>query len=117
MHELHLMTQVVKAVEAELHGTECTRLSIVRLKVSAFSHLLYYDHATLQTTFQLAARGTRAEGADLEIIPVPGGAWCPECKGGTFVRGLDDSCAACGGPVMADPSASEVVLHELVVQE
>jgi len=53
----------------------------------------------------------------LEIIPVPGGAWCPECKGGTFVRGLDDSCAACGGPVMADPSASEVVLHELVVQE
>ena len=117
MHELHLMTQVVKAVEAELHGTECTRLSIVRLKVSAFSHLLSHDHATLQTTFQLAARGTRAEGADLEIIPVPGEIWCPECKSCTTVGELDDSCAVCGGPVIAGQAEPEVVLHELVVQE
>lgn len=117
MHELHLMTQVVKAVEAELHGTECTRLSIVRLKVSAFSHLLSHDPATLQATFQLAARGTKAEGVALEIIPVPSDAWCPACKCGTVVTGVDDTCSACGGLVIADASASEVVLHELVVQE
>lgn len=117
MHEFHLMTQVVKTVEAELDGTTNTKPSVVRLKVSVLSHLLTHDQATIQTTFGLAARGTRAEGATLEIIPVPGEAWCPECKSGTVVRGLDDSCTACGGPVMADPCASEVVLHELVVQE
>ena len=116
MHELHLMTQVVKAVEVELHGTEDARLSVVRLKVSVLSHLLTHDQATIHTTFGLAARGTRVEGASLEIIRVPVEAWCPECKSATLVRGLDDSCATCGGPVMADPSASEVVLHELVVQ-
>ena len=117
MHEFHLMRQVVKTVEAELDGTKSTKPSVVRLKVSVLSHLLTHDHSVLQTTFGLAARGTRAEGASLEIIPVPVEAWCPECKSGTLVRGLDDSCATCGGPVMADPSASEVVLHELVVQE
>ena len=117
MHELHLMTQVVKAVEAQLQGTEDARLSVVRLKISALSHLLTHDQATLQMTFGLAARGTKAEGAMLEIIPVPGEAWCPACKSGTVVKGLDDACSACGGSVIAGPEEPEVVLHELVVQE
>ena len=117
MHEFHLMTQVVKAVEAKLHGTDDARLSIVRLKVSTLSHLLTHDQATLQTTFGLAARGTKAEGAALEIIPVPGEAWCPECKSSTTITVLADACSVCGGPVIARPTEPEVVLHELVVQE
>jgi hydrogenase nickel incorporation protein HypA/HybF len=117
VHELHLMTQVVQAVEARLDETRAAKLSVVRLKVSALSHLLTHDHATLQATFGLAARGTRAEGAELEVIPTPTDAWCSACKRGRVVTGLDDTCSACGGLVLADPSASEVVLHELVVQE
>jgi hydrogenase nickel incorporation protein HypA/HybF len=115
VHELHLMRQVVKTVEAELDRTENAKLSVVRLKVSSLSHLLTHDRATLQTTFQLAAQGTSAEGAELEIIPVPGETWCPECKRGTAVTGLDDTCSACGGSVITDPAAPEVVVHELVV--
>lgn len=117
MHELHLMAQVVKAVEARLDETGDARLSAVRLKVSVFSHLLSHDPATLQATFHLAARGTKAEGVALEIIPVPSEAWCPACKSGRVVTRVDDTCSACGGLVIADASASEVVLHELVVQE
>ncbi|OQW32745.1 MAG: hypothetical protein A4E19_05145 [Nitrospira sp. SG-bin1] len=111
------MEQVVKAVEDELHRTEGARLSIVRLKVSVLSHLLTHDQATLQTTFRLAARGTKAEGARVEIIPVPSEAWCPECKSGTAVTGLDDACSVCGGPVVAGLEKPEIVLHELVVQQ
>ena len=117
MHEFHLMTQVVKAVEAKLQGTSDARLSVVRLKISARSHLLTHDQATLQTTFGLAARGTKAEGATLEIIPVPGEAWCPECKSDTTITGLDNTCPVCGGPVIAGREKPEVVLHELVVQQ
>ncbi|MBX3303580.1 MAG: hydrogenase maturation nickel metallochaperone HypA [Nitrospira sp.] len=107
----------MKTVEAGLDRTENAKLSVVRLKVSALSHLLTHDRATLRTTFQLAAQGTRAEGAELEIIPVPCEAWCPECKRGTAVTRLDDTCSACGGLVIADPAAPEVALHELVVQQ
>lgn len=117
MHELHLMRQVVKTVEAEWDGTKSAKLSVVRLKVSALSHLLTHDQATLQTTFRLAARGTRAEGATLEIIAVPGNAWCPRCQRDMEVAGLDAVCSACGGAVVAGPAEPEVVLHELVVQE
>ena len=116
MHELHLMRQVVKTVEAGLSEEGDAKLSVVRLKVSALSHLLTQDHATLQATFQLAARGTKAEGARLEVIPVPADAWCPECKSGMTVTGLDDTCSACGGSVIAASDEPEVVLHELVVQ-
>jgi hydrogenase nickel incorporation protein HypA/HybF len=117
MHELHLMRQVVKAAEAGLLETEGARLSVVRLKVSTLSHLLAHGQSSIQTAFVLAARGTKAEGATLEIVPVPGDAWCPRCNRSAAVTGSDDACSACGGPVVAGPAVPEVVLHELVVEE
>ncbi|WP_176697828.1 hydrogenase maturation nickel metallochaperone HypA [Candidatus Nitrospira nitrosa] len=106
----------MKTVEAGLSEEGDAKLSVVRLKVSALSHLLTQDHATLQATFQLAARGTKAEGVRLEVIPVPADAWCPECKSGMTVTELNDTCSACEGSVIATSGQPEVVLHELVVQ-
>lgn len=117
MHELHLMRQVVKAVETELNGTGDARLSAVRLKVSALSHLLTHDQSTLRTMFELAARGTKAEGTTLEIIPIPGQAWCPRCHSDCTVTRAEDGCSACGGPMIAGMAEPEVVVHELVVRE
>ena len=111
------MTQVVKAAEAELQGAAQARLVLVRLKIQASSHLLTQDLSTLHTAFALAAQGTRAEGAKLEVIPVFGKAWCLQCKTETLAIAADGICGACGGPIVAGPSAPEVVVHELVVEE
>lgn len=117
MHELHLMRQIVKTVETWLAETGNTRLSAVRLKVSTLSHLFTHDHATLQATFQLATRGTKVEGARLEVIPVPADAWCSRCRRDVSVAPAHDVCSVCGEPVVAVSTKPEVVLHELVVQE
>lgn len=117
MHEFHLMRQVVKVVETQLERTEDAKLSAVRLKVNRLSHLLTHDHASLQTAFVSAARGTRIEGATLEIIPVPGDARCLVCNRETVVTGADDACSVCGEPMVGDPAQPEVVVHELIVQE
>lgn len=117
MHEFHLMTQVVKAVEAGLQGATQARPVLVRLKIRALSHLLAQDPSTLHTAFALAAQGTKAEGAKLEIIPVSGEAWCPRCKTDVAAMGLDRGCSTCGGPVLTGPAAPEVLVHELVVEE
>jgi hydrogenase nickel incorporation protein HypA/HybF len=117
MHELHLMSQVVKTVESELHGTGTAKLSAVRLKIRALSHLLTADYSALQAAFVLAARGTKAEGATLEIIPVPQNARCSGCGRDTTVTGPGDVCAECGELVIGGSSEPEVVVHELVVQE
>jgi hydrogenase nickel incorporation protein HypA/HybF len=117
MHELHLMTQVVKAVEAKLGETGGATLSKVRLKVSALSHLSTHDHSALQTAFALAAQGTRAEGATLEVIPVHGDAWCPQCRRDVAVTESNEVCTACGGFIVPGSTVPEVVLHELVITE
>ena len=117
MHELHLMAQVVKTVEASLGETEGAKLSAVRLKVSALSHIMTHDHAALQMVFDITARGTKAEGAKLEIIPIPGNAWCPGCKRETTVTGPDDVCSACGASTIVGSEEPEVVVHELVVRQ
>jgi hydrogenase nickel incorporation protein HypA/HybF len=111
------MTQVVNAVAAKLGETQDAKLSAVRLKVSVLSHVMTHDRAALQMAFDVVARGTKAEGAALEIIPVPGNGWCPGCNRETTVARPDDACSACGGSMIVGPGEREVVVHELVVQQ
>jgi len=117
MHELHLMTQVVKAAETKLSETVDGKLSAVRLKVSALSHLLAHDQSALQTAFMLAARGTKVEGATLELIPIPSDAWCPQCRRDIVVTQSQEACSACGGPLVMGSEGPEAVIHELVIKE
>lgn len=125
MHELHLMAQVVKAVEVGLQGAPNARASVVRLKVNALSHLLSDDRSALQAAFALAVRGTVAEGATLEIIPVSGEPRCPCCLpaarqlGETCapITGPNDTCPTCGRPMAVERELPEVMVHEVVVEE
>ena len=117
MHELYVMTQIVKAIESKLGETGEAKLSVVRLKVSTLSHIMTHERAALQMAFDMVARGTRAEGATLEIIPVPGNAWCPSCHRDTTIAESGTVCPICGDAVLAQSEEPEVVLHELVVQE
>jgi hydrogenase nickel incorporation protein HypA/HybF len=117
MHEFHLMTQVVKAVETELQGVAQAKSLVVRVKIRASSHLLAQESSILHTAFALAAQGTKAAGATLEIIAVPGDAWCPRCKIELAAMGVDGVCPTCGGVILSGPDAPEMVVHELVVEE
>ena len=125
MHELHLMAQVVKAVEAGLKGAPNARASVVRLKVNALSHLLSDNRSALQAAFALAVRGTVAEGAMLEIIPVSGEPWCPCClpaarqtgETGAPITAFDGICPTCGGPMAVGSKLPEVMVHEVVVED
>jgi Zn finger protein HypA/HybF involved in hydrogenase expression len=117
MHEFHLMTQVVKAVETELQEVARAKSIVVRVKIRASSHLLAQEPSILHTAFALAAQGTKAAGATLEIIPLSGDAWCPRCKMDLAARGAEGVCPACGGLILSGPDAPEMVVHELVLEE
>ena len=117
MHELHLMGQVVKAVEQALRETETGKPSIVRLKVSALSHLLSHDLSSLQSAFEMASLGTRAEGATLDIVIVPVSACCRHCGTISHICLADAACEACGARDVDLATVPEVVVHEVVVTE
>jgi Zn finger protein HypA/HybF involved in hydrogenase expression len=95
MHEFHLLTQVVKTVEDRLQGEPKAKPVLVRLKIQASSHLLAQDLSTLHAAFVLASH----------------------CKTGVTATDSDSLCAMCGGPVLTGQSESEVMVHELVVEE
>jgi hydrogenase nickel incorporation protein HypA/HybF len=117
MHEVHLMGQVVKAVDQALRKTEGGRPFVVRLKVSALSHLMSHGPSSLQSAFELASLGTLVEGASLEILIVPVAASCLRCGMRSEVRRADAGCDACGSLEVDLEEVPEVVVHEVVVTE
>jgi hydrogenase nickel incorporation protein HypA/HybF len=117
MHELHLMRQVVKEVEQTLRETETGKPSVVRIRVSALSHLLSHDLSLLQSAFEMASLGTTAEGATLDIVTVPVSASCRRCGRISDVCLADAACEACGATDVDFETVPELVVHEVVVTE
>lgn len=117
MHEVHLMRQIVKEVDQALRKAEGGKPSVVRLKVSALSHLVSHDLTSLQSVFELASLGTRVEGAALDIVPVPVEAFCRSCGGRSEALQIDASCGSCGSREVVLAVVPEVVVHEVVVKE
>ncbi len=73
MHELALVEEVVRIVTEGCEGGSVKR---VVLEVGPLSAVL---PDALRFCFDLAAQGTAAEGATLEIVDVPATARCREC--------------------------------------
>lgn len=117
MHELHLMGQVVKAVEQALGEAETGKPSVVRLRVSALSHLLSHDLSSLQSAFEMASLGTTAEGATLDIVTVPVSASCRRCGMTSDVFLANTACETCGATDIDLVAVPEVVVHEVVMTE
>lgn len=69
MHEHSLMKNLVRRVEEVVRAEGALRAVAVRLRVGAGAHLTP-DH--LREHFVIAARGTAAEGAELELAPLEG---------------------------------------------
>lgn len=117
MHEVHLMGQVVKAVNQALREANGAKPSVVRLKVSALSHLLDHDPSQLQAAFDMASNGTTAEGAVLDIVTVPVEATCRRCGVKSQVSRMDAACDTCGSHDLEFVPGPEVVVHDVTVTE
>ena len=117
MHEVHLMHQVVKAVAEAARQAEGAKPSVVRLKISALSHLVDHGLASIKSAFELASIGTTAEGASLEVIMVPVNTFCRRCGSTAEAGELNPRCAACGSEDIELEEVPEVEIHEVVVTE
>lgn len=117
MHEIQLMHQVVQAVEHALRDMGEGAPTIVRLRLSALSHLAGHDQSTLRTAFELASLGTRAEGASLDVVIVPVQAHCGVCGHTVTVDRLILDCEVCGATDIEFEKIPEAIVQEVVVTE
>ncbi len=93
MHEMALAESVLEIIERTLQKQPCNKVTKVRLDIGALSHV--EPHA-LQFCFEAVVKGSRAEGAALEIRRTPGRAWCQDCNGEVQVVTLGVPCPVCG---------------------
>jgi hydrogenase nickel incorporation protein HypA/HybF len=91
MHELALARAVVAIVEEHADGRRVAR---VELEVGRLRQVV---PDALAFSFELAARGSAAEGAELAIEQVPVRVECRACKATSDVDAFPFACAACGG--------------------
>ncbi|HOV03547.1 MAG TPA: hydrogenase maturation nickel metallochaperone HypA [Hyphomicrobiales bacterium] len=112
MHEMSLAESMIEIVEAEAASQGFSKVRTVVLELGALGHV---DPQAMLFCFDAVCRGTIAEGAGLEIVTVPGTAWCMDCGKPVAIAARYDPCPDCGGHQLQMTAGTELRIRELVV--
>ena len=112
MHEMSLCESLVD-VRRSLVGAEVgIRDRCIRLEVGRFGGV---ELSAMLFGFDAVTRGTVAEGAELEILEVPGAAWCFDCSDTVGLDGRLDPCPRCGGGRLQPSGGMEIRIRDMEV--
>ncbi|HWZ93730.1 MAG TPA: hydrogenase maturation nickel metallochaperone HypA [Opitutaceae bacterium] len=94
MHELGIAESALQTALEQARLNQATRVQCMVIRVGALSGV---DPEALRFAFEAILPGTAAEGAVLQIDPVPAVAYCPVCAK-DFTTGTDHffECPKCG---------------------
>jgi len=114
MHEVAVAQQMLVVIERTLQGRPPVRVRVARL---VLGHLTCVDPETLTFAFEVACRGTPAEGCRLEVTRVPLRVRCATC--GTEEERTDPQapCGRCGEHRGEVISGRELQLATLDIEE
>jgi hydrogenase nickel incorporation protein HypA/HybF len=94
VHELSIASSIVEAASEHLRQLGGGRIKAVRLRIGALS-CVHED--ALRYGFDLVREGTPLATAVLAITAVPVRIWCPTCRVGSELSGIQRfACPACG---------------------
>ena len=94
MHEAGIMQSALDAIRNQAEKHAATRVSRIVLRIGTLAGV---DHDALRFAYEALAPGSIANGATLEIEPVPARARCATCGTEFGVeRGFIFQCPRCG---------------------
>lgn len=112
MHEMSLIGSVLGILEDQARRQDFRAVRVVRLEVGALSHA---QPEALAFCFEAARPGTLAAEARLEILPVPGRAWCLNCRDTVTIAQRGDPCPVCGDWKLTVTGGEELRIKDLEV--
>jgi hydrogenase nickel incorporation protein HypA/HybF len=112
MHELALTESIVEMIEDESRKQGFSHVRVVRLEIGALSHV---EPEAIRFCFDAVARGAVVEGAQLEIITVPGEGWCLDCGKIVPVSERFGPCPDCGRHHVQVTAGEDMRVKELEV--
>jgi len=89
-----------------------SRVKVVWLEIGPLAGV---EPLALRFGFDAVTKGTIAEGARLEIIDVPGQAWCLACAKQVSMKQRSDACPECGAYQLQVTGGEELRVKELEV--
>lgn len=107
MHEFGLCEPIVAAVERRAAGRPVER---VRVRVGALHRVA---GPAMDQAFALAAEGTVADGADVDLIVVPLSIHCGACGHDGTTEDPLSLCPACGSADIAISGGDDLVLESI----
>ena len=113
MHELSLCEGILQVLEAEAGKQGFSKVKTVWLEIGELSSI---DPEALLFGFDVVMRHSLAAGAQLEIINIPGSAWCMKCAKNVDVKRRFDECPECGSYQLQLSSGDEMKIKELEVE-
>ena len=109
---MSLCEGVLRILEEQSRAQRFTRVKTVWLEIGDLSSV---EKEAMRFSFDLVVKGTLADGARLEIIEVPGQAWCMQCMKPVIIKNRFDVCSDCGSSQLQVTGGEEMRIKELEV--
>jgi hydrogenase nickel incorporation protein HypA/HybF len=113
MHEMSLAEGVLQLIEDSAKTQDFSRVKTVWLEIGQLAGV---EVEAMKFCFDAVVRDSIAQNAQLEIIEIPGQAWCMECSEVVQVHALYDECPKCGGHQLQVTGGNEMRVKEHEVE-
>jgi hydrogenase nickel incorporation protein HypA/HybF len=104
---------ILQVMEEQARVQNFTRVKGVWLEIGPLAGV---ELEALRFGFDVVTRDSLAEGAALEIIEMPGQAWCLQCAKTVPVTQRFDACPECGSYQLQITGGDEMRIKELEVE-
>ncbi|MBK7565798.1 MAG: hydrogenase maturation nickel metallochaperone HypA [Propionivibrio sp.] len=112
MHEMSLAEGVLQLIEDSARQEEFSKVTTVWLEIGQLAGV---EVEAMRFCFDAVTRGSLAEGANLEIIAIPGTAWCMNCSATVTCNEVYGACPQCGTYQIQVTGGTEMRAGELEV--
>ena len=113
MHEMALAEGVLQLIEDAARKDGFRKVRGVWLEIG---RLAAVESEALRFCFDAVTRGSLVEGAELEIIDLPGEGWCMKCCATVPMSEHLGACPRCGSHQVQVTGGTEMRLRELEVE-
>ena len=113
MHEMSLCEGVLQLIENNAAAQGFSRVRGVQLEIGELAGV---DAEALRFSFDVVTRGTLADAASLDILAVPGEAWCMPCACTVRISRRIDPCPTCGSHQLQVTGGDDMMLKSLEVE-
>ncbi|WP_068114258.1 hydrogenase maturation nickel metallochaperone HypA [Tropicimonas marinistellae] len=112
MHEMALCEGIRGIIQDQARAQNFSRVRRLRLEIGRFAGV---QKEALAFAFDVVMRGSEAEGAELEMLDLPGRAVCYDCEAEVEIDDRFAPCPRCGGGKLMPTGGSEMRILDMEV--